>query len=66
MMTKHLLTMHTNDVKTELWVTCECGWRSEARAFTPASFAAVGRDLVQIGNAHQREGDASENEGGLT
>lgn len=57
-LTNHLLTMNTNDGKTELWVTCECGWRSETMTPTPATFAEMGRNLVKIGNAHQKEADA--------
>lgn len=34
-MTGHLLTMHTNDDKDRLWLTCDCGWEGPVYPVSP-------------------------------
>lgn len=49
----HIATMHTNDDRDRLWITCSCGWSSGERIVTTeAGWHAIHRGLVEQARAH--------------
>lgn len=48
-----LLTMHTNDARDRLWITCDCGWSEAASDFaSPEEGSKVAERLAENGRKH--------------
>lgn len=56
-----LLTMHTNDARDRLWMTCDCGWSQGAIAFgSDAEAREVSARLLAEAKAHWADAHGAE------